>query len=150
LTFESIPTRQNNFTIEMKKGNKLLNEESVLRVEAEYDQAWQAGDVEGIVTRLTKDAVVISPRGDVACGHQEIRDLFIEFLGGPAKGSTHTSRIIRVNFVTDDVEVLDGEALIEGGEFANVSSLAHHMFTDILVRRGDVWLIAQIRAYSRY
>jgi len=48
------------------------------------------------------------------------------------------------------VAVLDGEALIEGGEFANVSSLAHHMFTDILVRRGDVWLIAQIRAYSRY
>lgn len=77
----------------MKRVNKLRNEESVLRVEAEYDQAWKAGDIEGIVTRLTKDAVVISPRGDIACGHREIRDLFSEFLGGPAKGSTHTSRM---------------------------------------------------------
>lgn len=134
----------------MQKAKNLHNEESVLRVEAEYDQAWQAGDVEGVVACLKKDAVVITPRGDVACGHQEIRNLFGEFLGGPAKGSTHTSRIIRVNFVTDDVAVLDGEALIEGGEFAAASSLAHHMFTDILVRSGGVWLIAQIRAYAKY
>ena len=89
-------------------------------------------------------------RTEQACGHQEIRDLFIEFLGGPAKGSTHTSRIIRVNFVTDDVAVLDGEALIEGTEFSDLSSLKHHMFTDILVRSGDIWLIAQIRAYAKY
>jgi uncharacterized protein (TIGR02246 family) len=134
----------------MKEVNKRRNEESVLRVEAEYDQAWQAGDVEGLVACLTQDAVVISPRGDVACGHQEIRSLFGGFLGGPAKGSTHTGRIIRVNFVTDDVAVLDGEALIEGGEFAAASSLTHHLFTDILVHSRGVWLIAQIRAYAKY
>lgn len=134
----------------MKIENKQLNEEAVLKVEAAYDQAWQVGDVEGIVACLTKNAVLISPRGEVACGHQEIRNLIGDFLGGPAKGSTHTGRIIRVNFVTDDVAVLDGEALIEGVEFADVSSLAHHMFTDILVRSGDVWFIAQIRAYAKY
>jgi len=109
-----------------------------------------AGDVEGIVACLTKDAVLISPRGDVACGHKEIRKLLGEFLGGPAKGSTHTGRIIRVNFVTDDVAVVDGEALIEGLEFADLPSLTHHRFTDVLVRSGSAWLIAQIRAYANY
>lgn len=120
----------------MKRMNQLLNEESVFRVEAENDQAWQAGDVEGIVTRLTKDAVVISPRGDLTCGHREIHDLFSEFLDGPATGSTHTSRIIWVNFVTDDMTLLDGEALIDGVEFDDESSIAHYMITDSLARRG--------------
>lgn len=134
----------------MEKQDKQRNEELVLKVESAYDHAWQVGDVEGIVACLTKDAVLISPRGEVACGHQEIRNLLGEFLGGPAKGSTHTGRIIRVNFVTDDVAVVDGEALIEGVEFADSSALAHHRFTDVLVRSGDVWLIAQIRAYANY
>lgn len=134
----------------MKEANKHRNEELVLKVESDYDRAWQVGDVEGILACLTKDAVLISPRGDVACGHQEIRNLLGEFLDGPAKGSTHTGRVIRVSFVTDDVAVVDGEALIEGVEFADSSTLAHHRFTDVLVRIGDVWLIAQIRAYANY
>jgi uncharacterized protein (TIGR02246 family) len=134
----------------MKEVNKQRAEESVLKVEAAYDQAWQAGDLEGIVACLTKDAVLISPRGEVACGHQEIRKLIGEFLDGPAKGSTHTGNILRIYFVTDDVAVLDGEALIEGTESSDLSSLKHHMFTDILVRSGDIWLIAQIRAYAKY
>lgn len=134
----------------MKKTNNQRNKELVLKVESAYDHAWQVGDVEGIVACLTQDAVLVSPRGEVACGHQEIRSLLGEFLGGPAKGSTHTGRIIRVNFVTDDVAVVDGEALIEGGEFGDLSTLAHHRFTDILVRIEDVWLIAQIRAYANY
>ncbi len=134
----------------MEKANKQRNGELILKTEAAYDHAWQMGNVDAIVACITKDAVLISPRGDVACGHEEIRKLLGEFLGGPAKGSTHTGRIIRVNFVTDDVAVVDGEALIEGVEFADLSTLAHHRFTDVLVRSGDAWLISQIRAYAIY
>jgi uncharacterized protein (TIGR02246 family) len=134
----------------MKKANKRLNEESILRVESAYDYAWQVGDVEGIVACLTKDAVLVSPRGEVASGHQEVRNLLSEFLSGAAKGSTHTGSIIRIIFVTDDVAIVDGEAQIEGGEFADFSTLANHRFTDVLVRSGDSWLIAQIRAYANY
>jgi uncharacterized protein (TIGR02246 family) len=132
----------------MEIANTQQNEELVHKVEAAYDHAWQMGDVEGIIACLTKDAVLISPRGDVACGHQEIRNLLAALLHGPAKGSTHTSRIIRVHFVTDDVAVVDGEARIDGAEFAELPTLAHHRFTDVLLRSGDGWLIAQIRAYA--
>lgn len=134
----------------MKNKNNRNNEELVLAVEAAYDRAWQEGNVEGIIACLTKNAVLISPRGEAACGHREIRKLIGEFLNGPARGSTHTGNIIRVIFVTDDVAAVDGEAFIKGVEFTGSPALAHHRLTDILVRDGDIWLISQIRAYANY
>ncbi|MES1181400.1 MAG: hypothetical protein ABUL44_01255, partial [Flavobacterium sp.] len=63
------------------------------------------------------------------------------------KSTKHTSRITRINFVTDDVAVVDGEAFIEGAE--NLSAaVMQHRFVDVLVRKGDIWLIAQIRAFA--
>jgi uncharacterized protein (TIGR02246 family) len=94
---------------------------------------------------FTDDALLISPRGDVAHGSKQIRKLFTDFLGGDAKGAKHTSRITRISFVTDDVAVVDGEAFIEGGESLS-ASVAQHRFTDILVRSGETWLISHIRA----
>jgi uncharacterized protein (TIGR02246 family) len=94
-----------------------------------------------------EDALLISPRGDVAFGAEQIRNLFSDFLGSQAKNTKHTSRITRISFVTDDVAVVDGDAFIEGAE--NLSTtLVHHRFTDILVRSGDGWIIAHIRAYA--
>lgn len=133
----------------MTNANKQLDEELIRKVETAYDRAWQDGDVDGLVACLTIDALLITPRGEVAMGHNEIRNVLSKFLDGPAKGSTHTSRVTRVNFVTNDVAVVDGEALVEGMEFADSSTLTHR-FTDILVRSGDVWLIAQVRAYANY
>lgn len=147
---KTLLTEKNTGIPEMKKANRQLDEELIRKREAAYDQAWHVGNIEGIVACFTKDATIISPRDDVAHGLREIRDLFAELLNGPARGSQHTSRIIRISFVTDDVAVLDGEAIVGGAEFGEMSSLAHHRFTDILVRVGDDWLISQIRAYANY
>ncbi|MBN1388008.1 MAG: SgcJ/EcaC family oxidoreductase [Bacteroidales bacterium] len=132
---------------EMKKTNRQLDEERIRKTEAAYDHAWQQGDIEGIIVCFTNDAVLISPRGDVAIGSEQIHNLLSDFLGSEAKSTKHTSHITRISFVTDDVAVVDGEAFIEGSE--NLSAtVKQHRFTDILVRSGDVWLIAQIRAYA--
>lgn len=133
----------------MIKANRHHNEELIRNAEATYDHAWKEGDVDGLVACFTKDAVLINPRGEVAIGHDEIRKHLGEFVTGPARGSKHTSRLIRISFVTDDVAVVDGEALVEGVDFDG-SSIVMHLFTDILVRSGDYWLIAQIRAYATY
>lgn len=133
----------------MKSANRQLNEDLIRRAEAAYDHAWQAGNVDGLVACLTKDAVLINPRGEVATGHDEIRKLLSEFLAGPARGSKHTSHLTRISFVTDEVAVVDGEALVEGVNFDG-STTVTHLFTDILVRREDDWLIAQIRAYANH
>ena len=130
---------------EMKKVDKQFDEVRIRETEAAYDKAWQRGDIDSIMICFTNDAVLISPRGDIAIGKQQIHDLLSNFLGNEAKNTKHSSRITRINFVTDDVAVVDGEAFIEGENLS--ASVKHHSFTDILVRTGDVWLIAQIRAY---
>lgn len=133
----------------MTNANKQRDEEAIRKVEAAYDQAWRNGDVENVVACLTKDALLVNPRGEVASGHDEIRNLLSEFLSGPAKGSKHTSRITRIVFITNDVAVVDGEAVIEGMDSVESSTLTHR-FTDILVRTEGGWLISQVRAYANY
>ena len=134
---------------EMKKPDRQLEEARIRKTEAAYDQAWQQGDIEGVMVCFTDNAGLISPRGDVAIGKAEIRTLLSKFLGGEARSTKHTSRITRISFVTDDVAVVDGEALIEGSENLSASD-KHHSFTDILVRVGNVWYISQIRAHAKY
>ena len=143
-------TQQDRKASEMQHANREDSEAMIRAVEAAYDKAWQQGDLDGIIVHFTNDAIIMSPRGDVAIGKQEIRNLLGEFLNGPARDTKHTGRITRINFLTDDVAVVDGEALIEGGEIETQSAAGHHRFTDILVRSGECWLIADIRACGHF
>lgn len=133
--------------LEVKNPNRQLDEELIRITEASYDSAWRKCDIEGLMVCFKDDALIISPRNDVAFGKDQIRKLFSDFLAGDGKSTKHTSRISRINFVTDDVAVVDGEAFIDGAENLT-ATVTHHRFTDILVRSGENWLIAQIRAYS--
>lgn len=120
--------------------------DAVLAVESAYDAAWNAGDVAGLVRCFAADAVLVTPRGEVAVGAQEIGDRLGAFLRGAARGSRHSTRATRVSFVTADVAVVDGEARVEGGALPRT---IEHRFTDLLVRRDSRWLIAHVRAYGR-
>ena len=141
--------QQTGVNSEMKKPDRRSDEKLIRETEAAYDQAWQQGNMEGILICFTDDAVLISPRGDVAIGKEQISNLLSMFLENEARSTKHTSRITRISFVTDDVAVVDGEAFIEGS--GNLSaSVKHHSFSDILVRTGNVWLISQIRAYANH
>jgi uncharacterized protein (TIGR02246 family) len=133
---------------EAKNVNRQLDEELIRKTEADYDHAWQVEDIEGIIKCFTDDAILISPRGDVASGKEQIQKLLSDFLRSEAKSTQHTSRIKRISFVTDDVAVVDGEAFIEGAENLSATDI-HHRFTDILVRNGENWFIAHIRAYGK-
>lgn len=132
---------------EIKKTNRQVDEQLIRKTEASYDHAWHEGDIEGLLVCFKEDALIISPRNDIAFGKDQIRKLFSDFLAGDGKNTKHTSRISRINFVTNDVAVVDGEALIDGAENL-AAAVTHHRFTDILVRSGEDWLISQIRAYA--
>jgi uncharacterized protein (TIGR02246 family) len=124
-------------------------EAAVREVETAYDRAWLAGDVDTLMSCLTEDAVLVSPRNEVASGRDEVRQFLGAFLNGPARASTHTSRILRVSFVTDDVAIVDGEAVIEGVEESEFGApTVVHRFTDVLRKRNGQWAIAHIRAYA--
>ena len=121
-------------------------EEAIRRVERAYDDAWHAGDVEGLLACLTMDAVLMNPYGEIARGHAEIRHELTEVLRAVGSGSSHTSAISRVELVTAEVAVVDGEVLVRDGRGGTAG--LHHHFTDVLVRRNGEWLIAHIRAYT--
>ncbi len=132
---------------ETNKSNRQIDEDLIRKREAFYDNAWHQSDIEGLLACFKEDALIISPRNDVASGKDEIRKLFSDFLAGDAKSTKHTSRISRINFITDDVAIVDGDAFIEGSENLSTSDM-HHRFSDILVRYEKDWFIAQIRAYA--
>jgi uncharacterized protein (TIGR02246 family) len=125
------------------------DEVAIRALEEAYDAAWNAGDVRSLVAAFTPDAVVVNPMGKRAQGQDEISRVLAEFLGGAAKGSWHTSVVLGIEFIGDDVALVDGEARLEGlrgtGE-AKAPPLVHR-FTDLVVKSGGAWKVAQVRAY---
>jgi uncharacterized protein (TIGR02246 family) len=121
-----------------------LDEARVLAVEDAYDRAWCAGDIDAPMQCFTADAVLVSPRGQVAIGTEAIRELLGAFLTVEAHASSHESTMDRITFAGDDVAVFDGHAAIVTQ--SDVPVLAHP-FTDVLVRTDSGWRIAHVRAY---
>lgn len=120
-------------------------EESVRAVEAAYDEAWCAGDLDALMECLSTDAVLVNPRGQVAVGHEAIRHALGMFLAGEARASRHRSTLTRITFIRHDVSVVDGHAAIS---FSEADRVLEHPFTDILVRHETGrWVISHVRAY---
>lgn len=119
-------------------------EVEIRALEASYDSAWNAGDIDALVSCLRPDAVLVNPRGQVAAGADQIRQALGSFLRGEAAGSRHESELQRITPVREDVAVVDGSVVLRGGALR--AAIEHH-FTDVLVREDGRWLISQVRAY---
>jgi len=123
-------------------------ERDIRALEHEYDEAWTAGDLERLVGLFAPDAVIVTPYGDVMNGLREIELGLRTIMEEPTR-RTHASTIVRVHLVTAEVAVVDGRALLDaGGDQSGREGQLLHAFTDILVRRGGSWRIAQVRAYT--
>ncbi len=122
------------------------DEAAIRDLEAAYDRAWAAADLVALAECLAPGATAIDPFGDVSEGTEEITRLLGGLLSGSALGSTHTSTIVGVRFVSGDVALADGQATIEGFRMPDGSTRVTHRFTDVVVRRDDGWRIAHIRA----
>jgi uncharacterized protein (TIGR02246 family) len=121
------------------------DEAAVRAVESAYDAAWNAGDVAAVVSLLTDSVVITNPSGETTVGRDEAASSFAALMDGPARGSTHTSEIVAVRFVTPDVALVDGLATISG--FGARAEPLRHDYTDVLVLTTDGWRIDQVRAY---
>jgi uncharacterized protein (TIGR02246 family) len=130
-------------------GDRLAAEKAIREAEAAYDDAWNAADVGVLAGAFVADATVIDPFGNVVAGREGIRSAFGTLLAGRALGSTHSSTILGVRFVTGDVALADGEAVIEGLTGADGEPMPPliHRFTDVFVLRAGRWRLSQVRAY---
>jgi uncharacterized protein (TIGR02246 family) len=123
----------------------LQAEEAIRALEAAYDHAWNRGDVDVLIACFTDDALIVDPRGGVTRGHDDIRRLLSPMVGPDRSGSTHKSEIVRIEFVTPEVALVDGRAHIKGlPEEQNASGLVHR-YTDVVAWREGQWKIAHIR-----
>lgn len=120
------------------------DEAEIRGIEATYDSAWGSADMAGLMSVLEPDVVILDPMGGTSVGASAAQGLLQNFLSGAGLGSSHTSRLKRISFVSDDVALFDGEATIEG---PNLSEPLVHDFTDVFVRREGKWRIAHVRAY---
>jgi uncharacterized protein (TIGR02246 family) len=125
------------------------DEDDIRALEKAYDSAWNAGDVTSLVAALTPDAVLVNPMGKRAQGQAEVRRMLAEFLRGAGKGSRHKSAVLGIEFIGDNIAVVDGEATLEGTTGISDASATPfvHRFTDVVVKRGGVWKVAHVRAY---
>ncbi|MCW4040090.1 MAG: SgcJ/EcaC family oxidoreductase [Candidatus Bathyarchaeota archaeon] len=127
--------------------NRLNDEAAIRKLGEAYDVAWNRGDVQALISSFTPDAIVVNPRGEVTTGKMEFKQSISNLLSGSFKRSTHKSKILRIHFLKNDVAVVDGEATLtllkplEGN-----SKLTHH-YTDVMIKEGNRWLIADTRAY---
>ncbi len=130
-------------------GPLVQDEAAVRALEAAYDNAWNRADLDALVSPFAPDATIVDPFGGVSSGRDEIRGLLSALLTGRGRGSTHTGTILSVRFVSADVALADGEAVIAGLHDADGVALPPlvHRFTDVLIRDGDGWRISEIRAY---
>ncbi len=130
--------------------DKAREEAAIRAVEKAYDTAWQYGNIAGIIECLTDSILVVNPFGLSAFGKVEFRKMLVEFLNGPGKDTKHTSIILRVDFNSDNVAIVDGKAIINDPNIESnltKSSLTHY-FTDVLVKQNEIGRIAHIRAYT--
>ena len=133
----------------LNDSERARDEAAIRALEAAYDGAWNADDIEALCALLTPDVVVIDPFGGVTEGREEVRIFFRSLFESGASGSTHASRIDAIRFVTDDVALVDAQATIEGLRLPwnEAGEPVVHSFTDVTVRDGAVWRISQVRAY---
>lgn len=122
------------------------DEAAVRAVEAAYDAAWNAGDLASLLDLLTDRVVIINPYGEMTTGRSAVEASFTALFDGVARGSTHSSQIRAVHFVSPDVALVDAEAVISN--FGSGPEPLRHSFTDVLVRVRDGWRIDHVRAYA--
>ena len=122
------------------------DEDAVRAVEAAYDAAWNAGDLPALLQLLRESVVIINPYGEMLSGRSAVEASFTELFDGVARGSTHSSQIRAVHFVSPDVALVDAEAVIS--DFGAGPEPLRHSFTDVLVRTREGWRIDHVRAYA--
>jgi uncharacterized protein (TIGR02246 family) len=133
--------------VNASRTNHTEDEAAILALEEEYDSAWNHGDAKVLASFVTHDAIVVNPHGQVAFGMAGFEKVMSSLLSGQFKGSTHRSEIIRIHFVKQDVAVVDGEATVTETKEHEESTVTIVRFSDVMVKEGDRWFIADTRAY---
>ena len=129
--------------------NSTGEERDVRALERAYDEAWTSGDLARLLSFFVPEAVIVTPYGDVLKGISDIEEGLRAVMSQPSRGR-HTSTINAVRFVTAEVAIVEGRAVLDTdeGQATEENHPLLHSFSDVVVKRGGAWRIAHVRAYG--
>ena len=113
-----------------------------------YDEAWNRGDVQALIAHFAPDAIIVDPRGGVTTGKAEFEKVITQLFRGPFQGSRHKTNILRIHFPKKDIAVVDGEATLTVVNSFEGSRELTHRYTDVMINKGNRWLISDTGAYG--
>ena len=111
-----------------------------------FEEAWNAGDAAAIGSHFTVDADFSGPDGSLVMGSEAIAANYAELLAGIYLGSTIDIETGSIRWLNDDTALITGTwanaGMPEGSEIPTEG-----LYTDVVVRSGDVWKITSLRAW---
>ena len=125
----------------------MTDEATIRKLGEAYDVAWNQGDVHALVSSFTPDAIVVSPRGEIIIGKTAFEQTISDLFRGSFKGSIHHTSILRIHFLKEDIAVVDGTATLTLLNPLEGKYTLIHNYTDIMIKKGNRWLISDTRAY---
>lgn len=79
-----------------------------------WDAAWAAKDATAYAANYTVDAEIVNPVGGVLSGREAIRAAHAFLFSGPFAGSTSTSEVRRMMFLTETNAIVDLDVVLTG------------------------------------
>jgi uncharacterized protein (TIGR02246 family) len=115
----------------------------------EFEAAWNTADAAAIAGHFTADADFSGPDGEILTGSGAIETHYGELLATIYQGTTIEIEMTSIRWLGEDIALANGWwetsgiTLPEGAEPPTGKGL----YTEILVKDGDAWRIASLRAW---
>ena len=109
-----------------------------------HDNAWNAHDPDAMVALVTEDATVIAPQGKRVQGHEALRELYAS--PGPTKQTTSRTRIDSVQWLTEDIALVDATQSLSGPGVAMMGVSEAHVVA-VAKRVDGQWRFSAVRPF---
>jgi len=122
----------------------MSDEDAIRKVADDFVVAWNAGDADSIAGLFAEDGDSLAPDGAYYKGRDAVAANYRTSFEGMYKGTTITISTTSIRILEPDVAIGDGTYEIaglkdaEGQDMPNIKG----MFTNIMTKMGDKWLMA--------
>ena len=131
-----------------QSGNAPTPDETAIRaiIDAEV-AAWNRGDAKAFAARFEQDGSFTNIIGQTSFDHATFEQRHTQIFATVYKGSTMKQNIQRIKFVTPDVALVDGEALVTGFQrlppgVQAPDGILRTELQQLFVKRNGEWWIA--------
>jgi len=110
---------------------------------------WNAGDAAGVAAYYTADADSSGPDGEMYSGREEIAKRYAMLFETIYAGTTLSIDTTSIRELDEGVALVNGSFEVSGITGAEGEEMppAKGLYTNIVVREGDQWLITSLRSW---